>query len=293
MNKLSNRVRFSLRRFLVLFALGLTAAYGCIVLGLSILYTIGLTDPACPPPLQPPQGFQEITIATADGLTLSGWWHPPKNGAAILLLSGSGGGRASMLRETQFLSAYGYGVATTDYRACAGKTQTLGYREVNEFNALLDFVLQQPEVNWVGALGFSVGGTTVILGSAERPEVRAIVASGNYANLYDEMTADAALLLSPKWQIQRLVALLFAIRTGISPAKISPLDALSKLNPRPVLLIHGEKEVLRTRGYEQQAAAGNGAELWVVPGAGHGEYSLVAPEEYEQKVSRFFDAARE
>lgn len=197
-----------------------------------------------------------------------------------------------MLHEAQFLAKRGYGVASMDYRACAGEIQTLGYREVNEFNALLDFVLQQPEVSWVGASGFSVGGTTVILGAAARPEVRAVVASGNYANLYDEITADTAVPLSPKWQIQRLVALFFTFRTGISPARISPLEALPKLKSRPILLIHGEKEIQRTRGYAQQTAAGNNAALWIVPEADHGEYWLIAPEEYAQRVIEFFEAAR-
>lgn len=197
-----------------------------------------------------------------------------------------------MLREAQFLAEQGYGIATVDYRACIGRTPTLGYREVNEFNALLDFVLKQPEVSWVGVLGFSVGGTSVILGAAERPEVNAVVAIGNYANLYDEMTAETAARFSPKWQVQRLVAAFFTLRTGISPRQISPLEALPKLKPRPVLLIHGEREIERTRGKVQRAAAGEHAALWVVPGADHGEYWQLAPEEYAQRIIAFFGAAR-
>lgn len=291
-NPPAKRAHFALRRFLKLFTLGLIAAYGGVIVGLSYLYAFQLTRPVCPPPTQPPPQFQEITLTTADGLTLGGWWHPSQNGAAILLFPGWGGGRSSMLHEAQFLAEHGYGTATIDYRACVGEIQTLGYREVNEFNALLDFVLQQPEVSWVGACGFSVGGATVIFGAAARPEVRALVASGNYANLYNEITADAAVPLSPKWQIQQLVGLFFTLRTGIAPASISPIETLPKLKPRPVLLIHGEKEIQRTRGYAQQAAAGNNAALWVVPEADHGEYWQLAPQEYEQRVIEFFEAAR-
>lgn len=285
---------FSPRRFFKLLTLALIAAYGFTIGGMSLIYTLALTWPAChTAPNTPPKDFREIKLTTPDGLTLTGWWKPPQNNAAVLLFPGLGGGKASMLREAQFLAEQGYGVATIDYRACIGRTPTLGYREVNEFNALLDFVLKQPEVSWVGALGFSVGGTSVILGSAERPEVSAVVAIGNYANLYDEMTAETAARFSPKWQVQRLVAAFFTLRTGISPLQISPLEALPKLSSRPVLLIHGEREIERTRGKAQQAAAGDHAILWVVPGADHGEYWLVMPEEYARRVIQFFDTARQ
>ena len=41
----------------------------------------------------------------------------------------------------------------------------------------------------------------------------------------------------------------------------------------------------------KKAAAGDNAELWVIPGAGHGNYSQVAGEEYEARVMGFFKAA--
>ena len=69
------------------------------------------------------------------------------------------------------------------------------------------------------------------------------------------------------------------------------MDDLPAISPRPLLLIHGEFEVERTRGQAQFAAAAQPKELWVVPGAGHGQYAQAQPEEYEKRILRFFDAA--
>ncbi len=52
-----------------------------------------------------------------------------------------------------------------------------------------DFALSQPETEWLGVLGFSVGGATAIRGAARMPEIKAVIAEGNYANFYDELTA--------------------------------------------------------------------------------------------------------
>jgi len=41
----------------------------------------------------------------------------------------------------------------------------------------------------------------------------------------------------------------------------------------------------------QQQAAGDNAQLWVVDGAGHGNYSAVAPQAYEARIISFFNKA--
>ncbi|HNS38522.1 MAG TPA: hypothetical protein PKM01_12120, partial [Anaerolineaceae bacterium] len=79
---------------------------------------------------------------------------------------------------------------------------------------------------------------------------------------------------------------------GHSPRQISPLDTLPHLAPRPVLLIFGEFEADNNRAFDQLAAAGPAAQMWIVPGAGHGGYAQLAPLEYEQRIIAFFDSAR-
>lgn len=276
--------------------IALAAAYVFLITGLSYIYTQHLLHPACP--ASPPEraGFESVTLTTSDGLTLDGWWRPPQNRAVILLLGGLGGNRDAMLAEAEVLSAHGYGVLTLDYRHCAGATVTVGYDEIKELQTMRDFALTHPETEWLGVLGFSVGGATAIRGAARMPEVQAVIAEGNYANFHDELTAAYAPPLSLQWQVQRLVVFFFRLRSGVDPHLISPVDDLPAIAPRPVLLIHGELEAERSRAWRQYKSASSpynaNAALWIVPDASHGAYRRLHPEEYDARIVTFFDAAR-
>ena len=285
-----------MKRRLLLFLAALTAAYIFLLTGLSWVYTQHLLHPACLPSPPERDGYQSVELTTSDGITLDGWWRSPQNGAVILLLGGLGANRDTMLTEADIISEHGYGVLTLSYRHCAEETATVGYHEIKELEAMRDFALSQPETEWLGVLGFSVGGSTAIRGAARMPEIQAVIAEGNYANFHDELTAAHAPSLSMQWQVQQLVVLFFRLRSGISAREISPVDDLPAIAPRPVLLIHGELEADRSRAqwqYESASSPENAnASLWIVPNAGHGAYHRLHPEEYEIRIVEFFDAAR-
>lgn len=281
---------------LLRFLFALATAYVFLISGLSYMYTQHMLHPACPP--SPPEraGFDAITLTTQDGLALDGWWRPPQNGAVILLLGGLGSNRDAMLAEAEVFARHGYGVLTLNYRHCAGAVSTIGYDEIIELAAMRDFALSQPETKWLGVLGFSVGGATAIRGAARMPEIKAVIAEGNYANFYDELTAAYAPLFSVRWQVQRLVAFFFHISSGVNPRIISPVDDLPAIAPRPVLLIHGELEADRSRAQWQFESASMpenaNASLWIVPNAGHGAYRRLHPQEYDARIVEFFDTSR-
>ncbi|MEA4909602.1 MAG: hypothetical protein VB089_18415 [Anaerolineaceae bacterium] len=282
---------FSWLRFCLRLALALAAAWLALLAGASGVYTWRLLYPGCTPSASQAEGFEAVTLPVAPGLALRGWWRPPQDGAVVLLLGGLGAGRDAMLPQARRLAARGFGVLTLESRTCAGQASGLGAQETQELAAMLAFAQDQPGVDWVGALGFSVGGAAVLLGAAQQDEIRAVVAEGNYADLYDEMTAVPAAPLSVQWQVQRAVALWYRLLSGRWPGQVRPIQALADIAPRPVLLVHGEAEVERTRG-RRQAAAGPSATLWVVPGAGHGQYLSAGAAAFDQHVVAFFLQAR-
>jgi hypothetical protein len=277
------------KKFLLIFVLGVMLAWILILVILCTVYVQMLLNPPCIPTTETPAGFVNVVLETPDGLSLTGWWLPPRNGNVVLLLGGLGATRDSMLPEARFLADHGYGALTIDYRHCVGKISTLGYREVNELKAMASYALQQQGVNRLAVLGFSVGGTAGILGAAQIPEIQAVIAEGNYANLYDEMTSIQAPAFSLDWQIQQIVIFEYWLFTGIHPRDVSPLDALAEVSPRSIMFIHGELEIKRTRGLEQFEAGGKNPRLWVVLGSGHGEYRQVNPSQYEQQIIQFLN----
>lgn len=238
-----------------------------------------------------PPGFSPVELRLGDGTPLLGWWHAPSGGGTtVLLMGGHGASRDALMPEAKMLAQNGFGALTLDYRHCAGKPASLGVREGAELLAGLRFVRSQPGVERVAVWGFSAGGVAAIRTAAHEPAIAAVISAGNYANLLGEVEASASTRApSLAWQVQQMVALVLWLRTGAWPGEVSPMDDLKKISPRPLLLIFGEEEIDRSRGREQFAAAREPKSLWVVPGAGHGEYFQAAPEELEQRVVGFLE----
>ena len=271
----------------LLFAL--LVAWILILAYMSYDYTRQLLNPGCPRAVHEIPGYESVEITTSTGLTLSGWWHAPDNHKVVLLLGGLGSNRDTMLADADMLVNNGYGILTIDSRPCAGEMTTLGYRETEELKAMAAYTLQQPGVQWLGVLGYSIGGVTAVRGAAEMPQIKAVVSEGSFADLYKEITGIETFPMSLRWQVQQMVAGWYMYFARALPWQVSTTSALPKIAPRPVLLVFGENEMARAQGWEQFEACGENCELWVVPDAGHGEYRSSAADEYETRIINFFN----
>jgi dipeptidyl aminopeptidase/acylaminoacyl peptidase len=189
-----------------------------------------------------------------------------------------------------FLLDQGYGVLQFDGRAHAKPKApvTLGGDEIYDIKAGIDYLLTQPQVERIGAYGFSMGGVTVIRAAARYPEIAALVAEGGYYNLgLDFVEPEQRRSVAARF-LQYNIAWAFWAASGINPWQLSPVDDLPLISPRPILLIYGEHELASGRGLIQYEAARQPKELWIVPGGSHGRNHLVAPDKYNQHVSDFF-----
>jgi uncharacterized protein len=261
---------------------------------LAWIYAYSLTHPSCNLNPLNLSGFpqpEEHWLATADGISIRAWYYPSQNGAAVLATGGMDGALGQGLPPVGFLLQRGYGVLQIDSRACAKPSTpvTLGGKEVLDLSAGLDFFRARPEVEHIAAYGFSMGAASAVRAAALHAEIAAIVAEGGYFNLgQDFVEAD-----SRQSPLRKLflytIAGAYWVQSGLNPRRLSPIDDLPRLSPRPVLLIYGEKEASSGRARAQYAAANEPKTLWIVPGGNHGTNYSIAPEEYERRVLRFFD----
>ena len=283
---------------LLVFALAMLVLIPLLVLtGISYLYTGIFTRTPCIRASRTPADigltrFEEVTFQTPDGVTAHGWYVPPSNGAMVVLVPGLGGARDGMFGDAAILARHGYGLLMYDPRACnvPGSRNSLGYVETNELLGAVEYLSRRDAKVHIGALGFSEGGVTVIRGAARDERIRASVAEGGFHNLAQNILHGRNVPLIRQlveWQ----VATFFRLDTGVDPAAVSPVTDIGRIGPRPVLLIYGEHEAERGGAELLYNAAQQPKELWIVPGAGHGGYIGVAPQEYERRVVTFFDKA--
>ena len=231
--------------------------------------------------------FQEVDLITEDGIRLSAWYTPPRNGTVILLAHGYGDNRPEWIYV--LLVKAEYGVLAWDARAHGesdGETSSVGYFEVLDVKAGLDYVSAQPNIEHIGAWGGSMGGATMIRAAAQFLEIEALVVDSPYSSLDDEFD-----YLVPYPFINPLVKLFAEVQTGIGINDLRPVDEIVKISPRPIYIIQGTGDkVVPTDTAEQLFnAAGDPRYLWMEENVIHLGMYLNNPRKYERRVVGFFD----
>jgi fermentation-respiration switch protein FrsA (DUF1100 family) len=246
--------------------------------------------------LEPPTGvtltqagiaYQEIELLTSDGLRLSAWYTPPQNGALILVAHGYGDRRPEEFYA--LFAGHGYGVLAWDFRAhggSEGEISTLGYYEILDVEAALDFALAQPEVRRVGGWGGSMGAVTLIRAAALHPEIEALVADSPFPTLEEELD-----LRVPFPLLNQMIRIFTERETGLRLDAIRPVDDIGQISPRPVFLIQGLGDSMVPSDSAQRlyAAAGEPRQLWTEPGVPHLNMYACFHTRYTKRVIKFFD----
>ena len=246
--------------------------------------------------LEPPSGallqqhgisYQEIELLTADGIKLAAWYTQPENGAVILLAHGYGARRSEDFYS--LFVEHDYGVLAWDFRghgASGGDTATLGYYEILDVEAALEYVLAQPEVEHIGGWGGSMGAVTMIRATAEHPEIEALVADSPFATLADELDLRVSYpLLNP------LIRFFAERETGLRLDLVRPVDEIGRISPRPVYLIQGmgDRMVPLDSAQRLYDAAGKPRELWTEADVPHMNMYAYYRTRYTKRVIKFFD----
>jgi pimeloyl-ACP methyl ester carboxylesterase len=287
------------RRTITLAVVAVVATAVTVPAGVGFVMTYGLLNPPCSDNGQTPADYgytwEDVTLQARAGGSFRGYFIPGSNGAAIIIPPPYGGGRGSRLQEGDVLARHGYAVFSFESRRCAGMGPlSLGYQETSEVEDVLDYLRARSDIDpdRIGILGFSSAGATAVMATARLPDIRAVVAEGGYGDLAEGAIGLGIGSSNPLETIFKVsLAVSYRIISGTDIDKLSPEDVIGSIAPRPILLIYGSRERSLAGARRQLAAAGDNAQLWVVQGAGHGDYLTVVPQEYEQHVVTFFDKA--
>jgi len=231
--------------------------------------------------------FQEIQLITEDNVELAAWYTPPQNGAVILVAHGYGDKRAEDFYA--LFASHGYGVVAWDFRAhgkSAGDFSSLGYYEVLDIKAALDFALAQPNVEHVGGWGGSMGAVALIRATAQYPEIEALVADSPFATLEDEID-----IRVPFPMMRPLIRFFSERESSVKLDWVRPIDDISKISPRPVFIIQGLEDRMIPLDSAQRLydAAGEPRQIWLEDDVPHLNMYAYYKAEYTKRVIKFLD----
>ncbi|PQD96830.1 alpha/beta hydrolase [Pradoshia eiseniae] len=242
--------------------------------------------------------FEEIAITSNDGLALTGYYLPAeeKTNKTVIIAHGYAGHAIGMYAYAKYYyEALGYNVLMPDARG-HGKSEGdyigFGWHERKDYIQWIDYVLDRNGKNSKIALhGVSMGGATVMMTSGEElpKQVKAVVADCGYTSALDILSYQLGEMYSlPSFPLIQSTSLLTKLRAGYSFEEASAVEQVKKTS-LPIFFIHGEKDtfVPLEMVHELYEAANGEKELYIVPGAEHGNAYNADPETYEKKVAEF------
>lgn len=239
---------------------------------------------------------EDMTVVRPDGVVIAAWFIPGRTQRTLLLIHGAGGERSSLLDFAARFHHHGYTLCLPDLRGHGASSPaicTFGLRESADMSALLDRLVQRPDVDplALGVFGTSMGGAVALLTAALDPRLKVVVADSAYARLADVLRRRRHTglygLLTPirRWLIQEA--------SGFRVRQVDVVRAVAAMEPRPVLLIHGTHDEIVPVAHSDElfAALPEPKQVWVVEGAGHVEAWRPDPAVYEERVIAWVDAA--
>ncbi|GAA0414112.1 alpha/beta fold hydrolase [Streptomyces luteireticuli] len=230
---------------------------------------------------------------TADGVRVEAAYEPGAGGPAVVLAHGfSGSLDRPALRRAAAVFARHAAVVTFSFRGHgrSGGRSTVGDREVLDLAAAVRWARSLGHRRVV-TVGFSMGGSVVLRHGglyvpgpipehAGRTEAHAdaVVSVSSPARWFYRGTAPMRRL---HWAVTRpagRVVTRLGLRTRVhgaewDPVPLPPVAAVGRIAPRPLLIVHGDRDAYFPLDHPRSlaAAAGASTELWIERGFGHAE----------------------
>jgi pimeloyl-ACP methyl ester carboxylesterase len=223
------------------------------------------------------------TLRTSDGVDISAHHDAGPGDLAIVIGHGFTGSwqRPAVRRVAGLLSVHG-GVITFDFRGHgrSGGHSTVGDREPLDLSAAIAWA-RELGYQRVATVGFSMGAAAAVrhaglYGRAD--ELAAVVAVSGPGRWYYRGTTP---MRRAHWVIERRLGRLVGrtvFRTRIAPhgwdpVPMPPTEAVARIAPIPLLIVHGDADHYFPVDHAQSlyAHAGEPKQLWIEPGFGHAE----------------------
>jgi alpha-beta hydrolase superfamily lysophospholipase len=244
--------------------------------------------------------FEELTLKTAEGITLSCWLikasHPARG--TVIYLHGVSECKIVGLPVAKALHQRGYNVFLYDSRRhgdSGGKYCTYGFYEKHDASTVINYLHSRADIHVgrVGIFGSSMGAAIAVQVAAIDKRVVAIVAESGFATLRTIFDDYQKRMIKLPWHYLRNIVIKRSEHLAHFKANaVSPLDAVREVHV-PIFIIHGTADNLIKYTYSEQLYANTDPpkELWLIEGARHNDIAQVGGDEYTKRILEFFDKA--
>jgi fermentation-respiration switch protein FrsA (DUF1100 family) len=265
---------------------------------------------------EPVAGAEDVRFRNTDGLTLCGCYlrtSLAERRGVILFGLEFGSNRWSCLSYCDKLLQDGYDIFAFETRGQGESDMHPGYEplqwvtdfEVRDTEAALAYMKTRPDADprGVGFFGISKGAGAGLFAAARDPYVRCCVTDGVFAT-YTTLVPYMRLwfrIYDNQYRLQGLIPSWYYGVIGLKALRRIEKErgchfphlerSLRRLSPRPVLMIHGGGDTYIKPHMARTLAdkAREPKELWMVEGAKHNQALLLAGDDYQRRVTDFFN----
>lgn len=240
------------------------------------------------------------------GVGLAAWYVPagsglPPDGPTVVLVHGWGTNKSDLLDRAALLHGP-FNLLLVDLRnhGQSGESPTTqGVREAGDLRAMLDWLEATKGPEQVAVVGVSMGGATALAAAVRDDRIDALVVESTHATIANAIqrrleNGGYPLAMPGSWAV--LLGTL--MRTGTDVSSADPIQAIERLDGRPVLLVYdGRDDTIGpndpTDMRDAAIAAGSPTELVVCDESEHAAAPETCPEAYASAVLGFLARALE
>jgi len=213
--------------------------------------------------------YEDVYFETIDKLRLHGWWLPTEKPlGTVLFLHGNAENISTHIASVAWLPAAGFNVFLFDYRGYGLSQGNPSFKGLHQdVEAALATVKQRKDVSPnIVLFGQSLGASIAVTSLADskyRDSVSALIIDSAFAG-FRQIAREKLSDVWITWPFQWPLSLGF-------DNTYKPLEAISRIHPIPVLIIHGgaDKVVPVHHAEQLYAAAQEPKQLWIVSDSGH------------------------
>lgn len=246
--------------------------------------------------------FEAVSFPSrSDNFNLSGWYVPAENATAdtpaVILVHGLNGCKRSsaILLPAGMLHRAGFHVLMLDLRdhgdsAIEDGRFAGGTEEYRDVLGAWDWLVNDQGIapEHIGLFGTSLGAASVLNAMADEPRIAAAWEDSSFADLRVALEDFLTYNGFPTF-FAPAAPFVGRIISGDDITSPSPLSSISQINGRPLFIVHGDADRLMPVKHAYALAAVVGVEPWIAVGSAHVGAMFDYTDEYQQRLTNFFN----